>query len=404
MTPDAARRVIRDAFDTALAAVEPRGAVRRAIEALPNGLGDAGIGVVAIGKAAAPMAWGAYDALGRRIISGIAIGPGSAEPPPGFVWHTGTHPLPDELSEAAGRAAVEFLDSTDVQFVLFLISGGGSALAEVPPSGLTIDELADIHRKLMDSGTPIEQLNLARRSLSLLKNGRLVGHTSVPHLTLVISDVGDAGPEVVASGPTIGTPTSARAVEPILQGAGITIDGWLQEHLAALGDVRSNDAWAVVADGWSAARAAAETLSVTGVPVSIPKRSFSGEARRVSTALVRGATTGFTVAPGEATVTVMGNGVGGRNTEAALTVAIDIEGDDDVVFGALTTDGIDGPTDAAGAIVDGGSAARIRSTGLSPEAALMNNDSFPVLAASGDLVRIGPTGTNVADLWFVWRR
>jgi glycerate-2-kinase len=403
VTPEQARQVISDAFDAALAAVDPRTAVRKALGGRADQLGVDGVGVVAIGKAAAPMVWGAHDALGESMVSGIAIGPEPAEPPSRIAWHTGSHPVPDERSEAAGRAVIEYLESADVGFVLFLISGGGSALAEVPPPGASIGELADIQRRLMGSGTPIEQLNLARRSLSLLKNGRLLDHTSAPHLTLVVSDVGGAGPEVIASGPTMGTPTSAAAVEAILQHAGLTIGAALQAHLDALGNVRSNDEWDVIADGWSAARAAAEVLGATGLAVSTPNRPFSGEARRVSAAIVRGATSGFTVAPGEATVTVIGDGVGGRNTEAAITVAIDIEGEDGVVFAALTTDGIDGPTDAAGAIVDGGSAERIRSAGLSPEAALMNNDSYPALDAAGDLVRTGPTGTNVADLWFVWR-
>ncbi len=403
MTPGEARLVILGAFDAALAAVEPRAAVRRAIEAHPELQGGTDVGVVAIGKAAGAMAWGAHDVLGEDLVSGVAIGPESAVPPPHLVWHTGSHPLPDERSERAGRAVIEYLSSDDVGFVLFLISGGGSALAEVPPPGVSIGELADIQRRLMDAGTPIEQLNLARRTLSLIKNGRLVDHTNVPHLTLVVSDVGDAGPEVVASGPTIGTPTGAAAVEGVLEQAGIAIGASLRAHLDTLGAVESNDAWEVVADGWSAARAASQVLEDTGLPVARPTRPFSGEARRVSAAMVRGASGGFTVAPGEATVTVTGDGVGGRNTEAALTVAIDIDGEDDVVFAALTTDGVDGPTDAAGAIVDGGSAERIRTTGLSPIAALMDNDSYPALEASGDLVRTGPTGTNVADLWFVWR-
>lgn len=349
------------------------------------------------------MAWGAADALGERLISGVAVGSDPAEPPARIAWHTGSHPIPDGRSEAAGRAIMAYLESTDAEFVLFLVSGGGSALAEVPPAGIGIDQLAAIQLALLHSGTPIDRLNLARRSLSGLKDGRLLDHVTVPHLTLLVSDVGDAGPEVIASGPTLAAPSSPEAVSEILRHAGVNVDDPIRAHLETLGPVRPNDDWEVVADGWSAARAAAEVTAKTGEHVDMARRHFSGEARRVAPSFVRGAGTGFTIAPGEATVTVTGGGRGGRNSEAALAVAVDIDGEDGVVFAALSTDGVDGASDATGAIVDGGSAQRIRGAGLSPEAALMNNDSHPALDSSGDLVRTGPTGTNVADLWFVWR-
>ena len=222
----------------------------------------------------------------------------------------------------------------------------------------------------------------------MLKNGHLLDHVRVPHLSLLISDVGDAGPEVIASGPTLGVPISAPVVHAVLDRAGLQLSEALTAHLDTLESVQPNEAFEVVADGTS---------------VEMAPRHFSGEARRIAGALVRGAGSGFTVAPGEATVTVTGAGRGGRNTEAALAVAIQIDGHHDVVFAALSTDGVDGSSDAAGAIVDGGSAQRMRDASLSPEAALMNNDSHHALLASGDLVHTGPTGTNVADLWMVWR-
>lgn len=403
MNTGEARQALLEAFQAALVSVEPRSAVAQAIEVHQDRLGPGSVGIVAIGKAASPMAWGAYDTLGTRLASGIAVGPEPATPPEPVTWHTGSHPLPDERSEAAGRAIVEYLDTADVDFVLFLISGGGSAIADVPPDGVGINELASIQERLLGSGTPIERLNLVRRSLSKLKNGQLLGHVRVPHLSVLISDVGDAGPEVIASGPTLGIPISAFAVRAVLDRAGVQVSEALEAHLSTLGSVERNTAFSVVADGWSAARAAAAFLRETGEEVVVAPRQFSGEARRVAGALVRGAGSGFTVAPGEATVTVTGGGRGGRNTEAALAVSIRIDGSDDLVFAALTTDGVDGSSDAAGAIVDGGSAQRMRNASVSPEAALMNNDSHHALAASGDLVHTGPTGTNVADLWMVWR-
>ncbi len=404
MTPAAARQAIRQAFDAALTAIEPRAAIARSVAEHASSIGDRPVGVVAIGKAAAPMAWGAYDALGERMISGVAVGPGDAATPEQMTWHSGSHPIPDASSEEAGRAVVDYLETTDAGFILFLISGGGSAIVEIPPEGLDIGDLASIQQTLLHSGTPIEALNLVRRSLSLLKNGRLLDHVGVPHHTMLVSDVGDAGPEVIASGPTLGVSTSADAVRAILTRAGVDVGEAIEAHLAADWPARQNDAHAVVADGWSAAQAAADVLRETGEEVSITKRHFAGEARRVGGTLVRNATRGFTVAPGEATVTVTGSGRGGRNTEAALAVAIGIDGSEDVVFAALSTDGVDGSSDAAGAMVDGDSAHRMRAAGISPEAALMNNNSHPALRASNDLVHTGPTGTNVADLWMVWRR
>ncbi len=403
MNAGEARRVLLEAFHAALAAVEPRAAVRRAVELHRDRLGTGTIGVVAIGKAADAMAWGAHDVLGDRLVSGVAVGPDPADPPESVTWHTGSHPLPDHCSEAAGRSVIEYLGSTDVSFVLFLISGGGSAIVEVPPDGVDIAELASIQQALLHSGVPIEELNLVRRSLSISKNGHLLDHVRVPHLTLLVSDVGDAGPEVIASGPTLGVPISAEAVRAVVGRAGLHLGGALEAHLDSLASVIPNESFEVVADGWSAVRAAVDVLDETGEEVEIAPRPFSGQARRVAGAFTRGAGSGFTVAPGEATVTVTGGGRGGRNTEAALAVAIQIDELDGVVFAALSTDGVDGSSDAAGAIVDGGSAQRMRDKSVSPEAALMNNDSHHALLASGDLIHTGPTGTNVADLWMVWR-
>ena len=200
-----------------------------------------------------------------------------------------------------------------------------------------------------------------------------------------------------------GVPAPAEAVRATLDRAGMTLSDALATHLDTPGPTEPNEAFEVVADGWSATEAAVDVLKRTDANITVAPRQFFGEARRVAGAMVRGADPGFTVAPGEATVTVTGGGRGGRNTEAALAVAIRIDGSDDVVFAALSTDGIDGSSDAAGAIVDGGSAQRMRDASVSPEAALMNNDSHHALAASGDLVHTGPTGTNVADIWMVWR-
>ena len=394
---------MRAAFDAAVTAIEPRALVRDALTTEHDlDLRSLRCGLVAIGKAAAPMTWGAHDALSSALQSGVAVGAAPADVPTGVDWYTGDHPIPGAGSLAAGNAIFRYLEETDVDFVVFLISGGGSALVEVPPPGFSINQIAAIQAQALASDIPIDQLNLVRRSMSLVKNGGLLRATRSPSATWLISDVGDDDASVIASGPTIGAPHNPAAAVNILRTAGIALDpaleGWMHTPPSAGGETR----WTVLADGWTAAKAAADRLAHFGEPVTMPRRPFRGEARRVGPAMVARASTGFTVAPGETTVAVTGEGLGGRNTEAALAAALAIEGSDDLVFGAFATDGVDGPTEAAGAIIDGTSSTRIRQAGIDPISALDRNDSFTALQSSGDVVVTGSTGTNVADLWMVW--
>lgn len=390
------------AFEAALEAIEPRRLVRSGLRTHTDAdLGSRRCGVVAIGKAAGAMTWGAQDALGDALVSGVAVGSSPEPVPEQIAWFTGDHPIPADRSLTAGRAVLRYLDSTDVEFVIFLISGGGSALVEVPPPGVSIEQLGFIQQRALERNVPIEKLNLIRRSTSMVKNGGLLRATRSPSATFLISDVGDRDPDVIASGPTIASPLAPGTVAAVMESAGITIDSTLDEWIRRPQPVMDSPT-TVLADGWTAARAAIDSLTDSGLPVSMPRRPFRGEARRVGPAMVLRAETGFTVAPGETTVSVTGEGTGGRNTEAALAVALAIDGHSDQVFGAFATDGVDGPTLSAGAIVDGDSVERVRRAGIDPVGALEANDSYTALSASGDLVVTGPTGTNVADLWMVW--
>lgn len=361
------------------------------------------MGIVAVGKAAGPMLMGTLDALGESAVSGVVVSHQHVEVPDRFTSYIGSHPIPDEKSELAGRAVIGYLDTCDVDGLVFLISGGGSSLIEVPSQGVSISELAELHDRLMRTGLPIDALNAVRRSLSLVKNGGLLSHVDVPSVTLLISDVGDAPPETIASGPTMHVPIDPASVRQVIEQAGISLSQSMTDHLDRTSEPPNPAGWEVIASGLTAAAAAIASLESEGHTVHRSPRPFYGEARRVANAKVRGAEPGFSVGSGEATVTVTGNGTGGRNTEAALAAAIAIEDRTDLVFAALTTDGKDGETDSAGAIVDGETTQRIKSAGLDPIACLMDNDSFPALDASDDLVRTGPTGTNVADLWFTWK-
>lgn len=298
---------------------------------------------------------------------------------------------------------VDYLDSADVEGIVFLISGGASALVEVPPPGFSITELGEINRRMMGAGIPIEAMNLVRSSLSMIKNGGLLRHIKVPALTLLISDVGNNPATTIGSGLTIAAPQEPEAVLKILRQVEIEADPRIETYLRKHTEPAPSADWEVISDGGTAAAAAIRSLEAAGHIVHRAPRPFFGEARRAATSMVRGAEPGFTVVAGEATVTVTGTGRGGRNTEAALAVAINIEDCNDVMFAALATDGRDGETDCAGAIVDGATIGRVQAAGIDPVAALLNNDSYPTLDASNDVLRTGSTGTNVADLWITWR-
>jgi hydroxypyruvate reductase len=304
----------------------------------------------------------------------------------------GAHPIPDDSSLAAGRALLDFVRALPSEHMLLvLVSGGGSALAEVPVEGLTIDHVADLGSRLMDAATPIDELNIVRRHLSQLKNGGLLrGASTRQVISLLMSDVIDGDASVIASGPTLADDSTADRARSIIESRlGIAAP----QLIEAAHDQDHDHQWFVVADCGLAAREAAITVGGT-----VWRSALRGEASEMAVAMLRALEDRPLVAAGETTVTVRGTGRGGRNQEAALAAALFLEGRDGL-FAALGTDGIDGPTDAAGAIIDGGSTGRMRSAGVDPRAALADNDAYTALEASGDLVITGPSGTNVGDLW-----
>ncbi|MFO7549419.1 MAG: DUF4147 domain-containing protein [Acidimicrobiia bacterium] len=405
-----ARALLVHAFRTALDAVEPERAVREHLEAdpLPEGV----VKVVAFGKAAPGMCRGAADVLGNRILGGVAVCDHEEPVPHGVRLFVGGHPYPDERSIFGGSALLsEARHARPDEILLVLASGGGSALAESLPAGIALDDATATHRVLMNAGVPIEELNTVRRHLSTFKQGGLLRASQARTIvTLLISDVVDGPPSAIASGPTLpddSTPADALAV---IDGAGLRdrIPAAVIQHLESVeppARPESHHRWAVVADGSTVAHAAQSELARSaGLRAPIITTTLRGEASVQGRRMVEAARPGMALlAAGETTVTVRGRGSGGRNQEAALSAALAIEGSGDIVFGAFATDGVDGPTNAAGAVVDGGTTERIRAAGVDPEAALSANDSHRALDASGDLVLTGPTGTNVCDLWITWR-
>lgn len=395
-----------------MAAVDPRAAVLRSmsLEGTDLTVGSHGftdvtasdIVVVAIGKAAAAMAEGADAAVG--VSRGLVVTTHESSAP--FPMCIGSHPLPDDSSVVCGEKLVEFVvDTAPSDVLVFLVSGGGSAAALLPADGVTVGAIAEMNKQLIACGMPIEEINEVRAGVSRIKGGRLAAAARAERqVSLVLSDVVGAGPEHVASGPSIGFGLGT--------GAASLIDAYeLRPRLpssvvsaidrSAPVQATSEPLFDVVGSPRMAAEAAVADLRSSGFDTSLVTADLRGEAREQAIVLVDDVEPGtVAVAAGETTVTLRGAGIGGRNQEAALSAALHIE-DADVLFAALGTDGIDGPTDAAGAIVDGSTASRARELGVDLARALRENDSNTALAGLGDTVVTGPTGTNVADLWIV---
>ncbi len=386
------RDEILTAYRAALAAVDPERSTRANLER--RHLGHPGVWVAALGKAAPAMTRGAAEVAGDQFRAGIVVSDHGERVPERCTLLLGSHPSPDGRSLTAGRALLEFARQVPSDGTLVvLVSGGGSALAEVPVPGLGIDRLAQLGDDLMRSGAPVEELNLVRRHLSQLKNGGLAGVTRARRLiTLLISDVIDAPASTIASGPTLADNTGVGDAAEVVRrrlGSELPDPGPFgrREH--------PNHEWEVIADCAVAARAAAASIGGT-----IWTDTLRGESRELAVEMVDACRQGeVLVAAGETTVTMSGSGRGGRNQEAALAAAIALDGTTGG-FAALGTDGVDGPTDAAGAIVDGGTISRMRAAGIDPQVNLTGNDSYSALQASDDLIITGPSGTNVGDLWF----
>lgn len=384
--PDLARRLAT----TAIAAVHPERLVRE--ELARRGAGgelrfDA---VLAVGKASAAMARGARDGIAAMNARGLTpkrllIRPHSSPAllDPGWEQRTGGHPLPDRQSLAAGERLREWLEGiAPEQSLLALISGGASACLELPSPGLDLHDLAEAHRELLASGLPIGEVNAVRKSLSALKGGGALRFTRGRVLSLLLSDVTGDDPGTIGSG--------LFAAGPALAGVENVVIGSVRLAVAAV-----------------AAGARRQGLSVT-------EGELAGQASRAGRDLVaRGRSLAGPAAAlvlgGETTVTLRsGAGRGGRNGELALAAAGELAagpaGHEEVVL-ALATDGEDGATGTAGAVVDAATWEAIRRAGTDPGAALARHDSLPALErVPGALLRTGVTGTNVGDLAIYLRR
>jgi len=422
------REKARAVFDAALRASDVGPLVRQALAGLD--LPSRGrVLVVGAGKASGAMAAAAEEALGDRVVAGVvAVKDGHLAPTRRVRLLEAGHPVPDQRGVDAARAIRDLAASaTADDLVLVLISGGGSALTPAPAPPITLAEKQAFTRLLLRAGADIKQLNAVRKHVSTLKGGQLARAAAPARVeALLLSDVNGDPLDVIASGPTAPDDSTFAEAMRILDRFDIRdqvapsivtrlqqgIEGKIAETPKP-GDplfervrnrIIGNNT--VVVD---AAAAAARTLGLTPLVLT---RTLEGEAVDVGrrfAAMARDLKAGrgpvappcCVIAGGETTVTVRGQGNGGRCQELALAAAIELEGLTGAVVLAAGTDGSDGPTTAAGAIADGESARRARAAHVDLAARLADNDSHAALEPLGDLLLTGPTNTNLLDLYLI---
>lgn len=424
------RSFLEAVYRDALAAVDSSVVMRRALaehgeQIFPSGqVGSAGVAVLAVGKAAGPMVCEAAAWLEGRLTSGLAITRDGMSSPPASVEHLrGDHPIPGERSAAAARRTLEWLSARGPgETVLVLLSGGASALLAGSPPGVRIADIAEMNRVLLASGAGIDQVNRVRRQILPCTGGRLARATPAKRIeVLVVSDVPEDRLEVIGSGPFVELQEPPSQVIAFLKAHGMWSDmpvgvaRWLEAASRESGRPRvarvngpqiRHRVIASNRDVLTAAVASCRRKAVTPIVVSTALR---GEARSAGHRLgILGAAVSDAsrpiclIAGGETTVTMRGAGRGGRSQELALAAALVLEGATDVSLLAAGTDGSDGPTDAAGAIVDGWTIGRGLQRGVRAQSCLVGNDSYSFFDAEGGLLRTGPTGTNVMDLVLVY--
>lgn len=365
-----------------------------------------GYDVVAIGKAAASMVKALASELGDPKAGVIATHSQNLDIAKGLTVVIGGHPTPNEGSFAAGSAIQNFIGSRGQQRPLIvLLSGGGSAICEIPRLGVTLDDLVALNQSLLRSGMPIEECNVVRQALSEFKGGglagMLVGHD---HRALVVSDVVGNPLESIGSGPLTRPTWSAGDPLDIVVSAGIVLEPHLEGLLRnATPGIHNSDQVAVVADATKVANAVLDMAEQDGVAATIVTTQLTGGAAAQGRECVMNALDGLSIYTGETTVVVRGRGLGGRNQHAALAAALSMRNGAKASHALMIgTDGRDGPTDAAGGLVDSQSVDRIQQTGGDANDFFANDDSHTALEAAGDLIRTGPTGTNVGDLWLTY--
>ncbi|MCX7381656.1 MAG: glycerate kinase [Alphaproteobacteria bacterium] len=411
-----AKGALRSIFDAAVAAADPRVMLARHLPDKPRGRCI----VVGAGKSAAVMAAALETAWPDVALSGVVVTRyGHAVPTQRIEVIEASHPVPDANSELGARrvlAAVQGLGPDDL--VIALISGGGSALMALPAPGLTFADKQALNRALLASGATISEMNCLRKHLSAIKGGRLAAAAAPARVvTLAISDVPGDDPAVIASGPTVPDPTSFADARALLARYDIAPSPAVAARLARDADETPkpgelpNAEFRMIATPAMALAACADRARALGITPLILGDALEGESREMGTVMAGIARSIAThgqplAAPaillsgGETTVTIGAGptGKGGRNTEFLLALAIALSGRPNIWAVAGDTDGIDGSDDAAGAIITPATLARAKAANLDPRSFLARHDSYSLFDTIGDLIRTGPTLTNVNDI------
>ncbi|HEY8608980.1 MAG TPA: glycerate kinase [Noviherbaspirillum sp.] len=408
------RRLLLDMYAAAVEAVSPARCLPDFLPPPPTGRTI----VIGAGKGAAAMAKTVEDHWQGEIGGLVVTRYGHGSDCRRIEVVEAAHPVPDEAGrEAAGRMMGLVRGLREEDLVLCLISGGGSALLALPAPGISLEQKQAINKALLRSGANIGEMNCVRKHLSAIKGGRLaLACAPARVITLLISDVPGDDPGVIASGPTLPDPTTCGEALAILRKYHIEIPEAVERHLLSgdgetpkPGDARfARNTHHVTATAQQALDAAAEVARRAGITPFILSDDIEGEARDVGlvhAALARQVALRNQPFPrpcvllsgGETTVTVRGDGRGGRNVEFLLSLAAALDGLDGVHALACDTDGIDGSEDNAGALYGPDTLRRALERGLRPRAMLDNNDGYAFFAALGDLVVSGPTRTNVND-------
>ena len=369
------------------------------------------------------MARAAADSLGSCVRTGVVIGQAAPLIDARLRSIAGEHPQPGPGSLAAGQQALATARAVAPdERLLVLLSGGASSLMAVPAPGITLDEKRRATAVLLKSGADIYALNTVRKHMSAVKGGQLAAATAAACRTLVVSDVVGDDLSFIGSGPTVPDPSTFRDARRVIETFGgaqrypSSVVDYLEQGLRGErpetpkpGDPRLARSSAVVIAGrFQAMRGAADEAQTRGYHIVVIDEPVVGESRiagptQVERMIARARwlpRPACIISSGETTVTVTGHGKGGRNQELALAAAKAIGSvGEPAVLASAGTDGVDGPTDAAGAIVDSSTLHRAAAMGLPAiDSYLQHNDSYTFFAKLGDLIRTGPTGTNVDDL------
>lgn len=436
-------KIVNDILDSTLSSVDPEKSIERVIEVKDQRYLKIGgksfdlksidnIYVIGAGKGAASMVSGLRNHLGQRIRDGVVIVKHlekSISHYKNIRYFQGNHPVPGPDSLESTKELVKITSKfTEKDLVLCVITGGGSALMTLPRENIELDDLREITELLLRCGATIQEINTIRKHLDQVKGGGIAQLVSPAQLvTLILSDVIGNPIDIIASGPTVPDPSTFQDALSILERYKIvkkcptSILSLLRK--GARGEVletgKEDDKYfqevhnVIIGDNLHACQAAKEKCIQLGLNSIILTTSLRGEAREVgvflSAVLREMALTSnpiprpaCIIAGGETTVTLQGQGRGGRNQELALSAVKELAGLNNIALVTLATDGEDGPTDSAGAIVWGDSLERGNVLGLDPQEHLSNNDSYNYFQRLNDSIKIGPTGTNVNDITFLF--